>query len=267
MKKLLIIVLAVTLMAVVAQADTLLHYDFSDGSGGTVTDLAGTNHGTLGGFTDTSAGAGQFGVSEGWVTGGGLSTLADGARNFVSTPLLLTAVPGDWTIEYQASADGPSGDYTPAIATNQSAWDGAKAFFLGLHNPSSSNQVQTPGWGGGQVGSHPYSVPGDQSDPSVHHIAAVYDSTTNVVEMFVDGVSVASTTQTGINFGGAGDSLFRICSTNWGWGSAASEEWDGILYGVAISDTKLAPGDFVIPEPMTLFLLGLGGLGLIRRRK
>ena len=55
-----------------SRAETLLHYDFADGSGTSVSDLSGSgNDGTLVDFNDTSPGAGQFGVSEGWVSGGG----------------------------------------------------------------------------------------------------------------------------------------------------------------------------------------------------
>jgi len=247
-KKLLTIVLAVTLMAGVTQATVLLHYDFSDGSGVTVTDLSGQgNHGTLGNFADTSAGAGQFGVSEGWVTGGGLSTLDDSVRSYVSTPLGLNEVPGDWTIEYQANADGPSG-WTPVVACNQINWDEGEAFFFGLDESLSGNELLIPDGGGGTIGSHPYSLPGDQSDPSVYHIAAVYDSATHVVEIFVDGASVGTSTRTGTNFGGA-TCNFRIANTNWGWTS--TEQWDGIIFGVAISDTKLVPANFVLLNPCT----------------
>ncbi len=64
------LVLAVAIATLLAwsatgRAATLLHYDFSDGSGTTVTDLSGAgNDGTLTDFADTSAGAGDFGASD-----------------------------------------------------------------------------------------------------------------------------------------------------------------------------------------------------------
>jgi hypothetical protein len=51
----------------VSDTDLVLHYDFSDGEGGTLTDLSREgNDGTLTGFADTSAGAGNSGDS-GWM--------------------------------------------------------------------------------------------------------------------------------------------------------------------------------------------------------
>ncbi len=51
----------------VSDTDLVLHYDFSEGEGGTLTDLSGEeNDGTLTGFADTSAGAGNSGDS-GWM--------------------------------------------------------------------------------------------------------------------------------------------------------------------------------------------------------
>jgi len=107
-----------TLVSSPAGATTLLDYDFSDGSGTTVTDLSGNNnHGTLVGFTDTTAGAGVFNASEGWVAGGGLCFLDGGARSYVNTPLPLNALPGDFTLEFEANYAGASGWAPPLPQT------------------------------------------------------------------------------------------------------------------------------------------------------
>jgi hypothetical protein len=259
MKKMLVL-LVVLGFAGVAQAITVLHYDFSDGSGSTVTDLSGQgNDGTLAGFTDTSAGVGQFGTVEGWVTGGGLSMVRDDVRSYVSTPLGIGTVTGDWTIEYRANADKNPG-YAPAVASSHSVW--SDGVLVGLYY--AYNRTLVAGVGAGvNIGTSPYTLPGDQSDPSIHHIAMVYDSAIDTVECFVDGSSVA--TLSGIpSLSGIAGEVFQVGNAGW----SAPAQWDGVMYGVAISNTKLAPEDFVIvPEPMTMTLLGLGGLGLIRRKR
>jgi len=124
-----------------AGAATLLDYDFSDGSGTTVTDLSGNgNHGTLVGFVDTSAGAGVFDASEGWVTGGGLCFIDDGVRSYVETPLNLSALPGNFTLEFEANYAGASG-WTPAIGSNAGGCC-AESIFFGVHQNQNDVEVR-----------------------------------------------------------------------------------------------------------------------------
>lgn len=53
----------------VSDTDLVLHYDFSEGEGDTLTDLSGEgNDGTLEGFADTSAGAGNDPGTSGWMS-------------------------------------------------------------------------------------------------------------------------------------------------------------------------------------------------------
>lgn len=55
----------------VSDTDLVIHYDFTEGEGDTLTDLSGEgNDGTLTGFADTDAGAGDEGES-GWMSAGG----------------------------------------------------------------------------------------------------------------------------------------------------------------------------------------------------
>ncbi|MFC1805781.1 PEP-CTERM sorting domain-containing protein [Planctomycetota bacterium] len=255
-----------------AQADTLLHYSFQDGSGTQATDLSGKgNHGTLTSFGDTSAGAGVFGVSEGWVAGGGLSFLDDSVRSYVQTPLSQSAVNGgDFTIEFTASADGP-GDWTPAIGSDQGpGYSGGETFFLGINNGLSFIEARIPPDGGG-IGSPeaaiPWTLPGDQSDDSLHHIALTCNSATTLFDLYIDGGLVGSETRGALS---SALSNFIIGNT----GHSFGEQWDGIITGVAISDSVLGPDTFVltrqddvIPEPATVSLIGLGGLLLARRRR
>ena len=148
-----IIFVAILAVGAVAKsrADTLLHYDFGDGSGTTVTDLSGSgNDGTLVDFGNTSAGAGQFGVSEGWVTGGGLSFLDDAIRSYVETPLPLNSLglPGggnvSHTIEFLASY-GTSQSWTPAIGSDYGpSFSDPEAFFFGIDDTVTQIELRTP---------------------------------------------------------------------------------------------------------------------------
>ena len=82
----------------VSDTDLVLHYDFSEGEGATLTDLSGEgNDGTLTGFADTDAGAGDEGES-GWMSVGlesvALELLDDEAEVVASialSPGLLSA--------------------------------------------------------------------------------------------------------------------------------------------------------------------------------
>ncbi|MBC8218224.1 MAG: hypothetical protein H8E73_07140, partial [Planctomycetes bacterium] len=238
-KKLTYLVSIVLMLALMSgspcAAATLLRYNFSDSSGTTVTDLSGNgNHGTLVGFTNTAAGAGRFDSSEGWVTGGGLCFIDDSVRSYVDTPLNLNALPGDFTLEFMANYAGSSG-WTPAIGSNASGCC-AESIYFGIHNNLTDAEVRLQN-SGGPVGLHPWSSPPDMT---VYHLALVYDAATNGVEVFADGTSIGTATRPA-NMAGA-TTQFRIANTGW----SSGEQWDGILFGVAISNVKLDPDSFAL---------------------
>ena len=185
----------VTLLAVgvsvPSHADTLLHYDFRDGSGETVSDLSGRgNDGTLVDFDDTSVGAGQFDVSEGWVSGGGLSFLDDGVRSFVETPLALDSLglPGggttSHTIEFLASY-GNSEDWTPAIGSDFDPFSDADAFFFGIDSTLTQIHVRNPSGGTANVAGQPWQ---GQPDPGHSPRCLCLRLQRDEMETFVDGV-------------------------------------------------------------------------------
>jgi hypothetical protein len=230
------IVLALALMpGSPCAAATLLRYNFGDGSGTTVTDLSGNgNHGTLVGFTNTPAGAGRFDSSEGWVTGGGLCFIDDSVRSYVETPLNLNTLPGDFTLEFMANYAGSSG-WTPAIGSNAPGCC-AEAIYFGINSSLTNAEVHLQN-SGGAVGLHPWSSPPDMT---VYHLALVYDAATDGVEVFVGGASIGTATRPA-NMAGA-TTQFRIANTGW----SSGEQWDGILFGVAISDVKLDQDSFAL---------------------
>ena len=239
-KKLIYLVSVVLVLALMSgspcTAATLLLYDFGDGSGTTVTDLSGNgNHGTLVGFTNTAAGGGVFDSSEGWVTGGGLCFIDNSVRSYVETPFNLSALPGDFTLEFMANYAGSSG-WTPMFGSNASGCCAA-AIFFGINSNLTNAEVRLQD-SGGPVGLHPWSSP---PDLTVHHLALVYDAATKSVEVFADGTSIGTATRSAANMAGA-TTQFRIGNTGW----SSGEQWDGILFGIAISDVKLNPDSYAL---------------------
>lgn len=237
-----------------ARSATLLHYDFSNNGGTTVTDLSGNGrNGTLEGFSDSGASAGAFGVSEGWVTGGGLSFLDDAVRSYVATPLSQSTLVanGSFTIEFRASANNPTG-WTPAVSRENNY---GNTVFLGLDGWGNSTIYAGIGGPEGSVGTCPWALPRDGSDPASHHVALVFtknpSGTGGVFEGFVDGVS-SGTLPTTDNLV-VGSPNFRIGNS----GDAAAQ-WDGVIHGVAFSDQALPPSSFVLLGTAKEFMMLVG---------
>jgi len=216
--------------------ETLLHYNFGSGSGSIVTDLSGKgNDGILVGFFDTSAGAGSFDLSEGWVNGGGLSFLRGGTDNYIETPLALSELSGrNFTIEYTANYTG-IGDNGWVAGISSDGASGVE-LFQGIQFFQANLETNLNGTGGA-TGTNPWGAAGSED---FHHIAVVYDNSAGEIEVFVDGVSEGIFPKSGIS---NLPDLVRIGSSGW---SGGGEQWGGIFTGVAISTGMLAPGSFVL---------------------
>lgn len=109
------------------------------------------------------------------------------------------------------------------------------------------------------------------NDGQWHHIALTIDRLDDgndnmTVTSYVDGTFYASTTTAytgnGVDLVGAGTRDIEIGT----FGGRTDRQFNGMMDRIVISDEVLAPGSFVIPEPMTLVLLGLGGAAALRRR-
>jgi hypothetical protein len=244
--------IACFLASTAAHATTLVHYDFDNGSGTTVSDKSGLgNHGTLTNFADTTAGVGIYDESEGWVNGGGLSMLENGLRSYVETSLALNSVAGsDFTIEYLASADQPNG-WSPAVASNTASFgDGENVLFTGISINGIGYELRMPdgaapgATNAAQPVQHPWIKGPSPPDSTSHHIAMTYSLGTDQVELFVDGVSQGTHLT---NFGldptiASSNTKFRIGNV----GFDSGQQWGGVISGVAISSQSLGPGSFAL---------------------
>ncbi len=105
-----------------------------------------------------------------------------------------------------------------------------------------------------------------------HHVAWAYDTTAGTTATWWDGQLLRNTPDSGtVNYHAPSNTLMHI-----GENQAGSAPWPGLIDEFRISDTvrydmggnfnpPTAP--FPIPEPGTLAVVSLGGLGMLRRRR
>ena len=233
-----------------SQGSTQLLYDYSNNGGTEVTDLSGnSNHGELVAFQDTTAGAGVFDSSEGWVAGGGISFQDDFTVAHVETPFELNDLTGDFTIEVTANYAGPTGA-SALIGSSHHPFDIFETAFIGQGvDGAGKNNITFLAPDTGDIELIAESAfPWDNltTPPNVeemHHVAMVFDKTSGLAEIFVDGLSIGTVDRSVSDMASA-NSDFIFGRTGW----AAGERWDGVLYGAAISDEKLASANFVLEQ-------------------
>ena len=219
---------------------------------------------------NAAQGAGKF--------GGGL--LLDGNGDFLSVNAGATAAPNGLSI-----GDGSyaiAAWFKPDAGTNP---QGQQEGIVGWGNYGTGNQVTAIRMNGASGMSH-YWWDFDQSagtpnlvDGLFHHVVAMYDSTTGIRSLVVDGVVIATDNPADHNAIFSNFTIGRTASGVFG----LNEWFDGTLDDVAIFNralttqeiTAIRAGDFSaflaaasIPEPATA-LTGLLGMTLlaIRRRR
>jgi hypothetical protein len=239
------------LCAAQAQADviSLMHMDGSDGST-TFTDEAGGTWSAVAGNTQLKTTPVKFGTaslrSAGYIENSDTTALELGASTSFTIDfwLYLNTLTNSQYVAGKSNPDYGKGYDIRVI-------DGGIAVF-GVH-----------GWGSGF-----YSPSNILYAETWQHIALTADCST--VWMFVDGQLQATTTRD-INGALASDRGFRIGTQTDYAGNGLDGYMDEFRFvsGQAAWTASFIPptSPYVIPEPGTLSLLGLGGLWLIRRRR
>ncbi len=235
-------------------ADVLLHYDFSDSSGTTVADRSGNGrHGTLAGFADTNAGAGDTNLS-GWMKDGALRF--DGQNDSVSTPLAVKDLgTGGYTLEAVVSHLNPQSSWAPVIAVDATSYRTPGVIDLGkigAGNWTSHATALSSRHNGtteaATFSTHPTSI----GDGRLHHVAAVYDPEVSEIRLYFDHLLIERKESTGslnrVGPSALGNLRFLIGANGW----APSERWFGPISEVRIAKRALSPGQFLPnPNPLT----------------
>ncbi len=206
--------------------------------------------GTYGSITITPADAANFGTSIQFVRdGGGMFQVGD------------PAAIGD------LAGPGPSGAFTVT------AWVNASVGTNSVHRIFSTGVAATDGWGVGlsNVDRAIFTVygVGDRRSAVVssnnvwQHVAYTWDA--GAIEVFINGVSVFTTTVNGFN--DETNPQFGI-GGNGNGGDHFNGRIDELkIYDGVLSSAEIAAAALPVPEPSAALLGGFGVLGLLRRRR
>jgi len=107
-----------------------------------------------------------------------------------------------------------------------------------------------------------------------HHYAFTHDVIGNVQNAYRDGVLMMTDDASAFPYTGADEMYIGHLVTYWGGDETVNPSYyNGLIDDLRIYDEILDIGTIqdlagdIIPEPATMILLGLGGLGLLRKKK
>ena len=248
MKKLIVLVLVLA-VAGIANGALIANFPCNESSGTVMPDTVVTD-----------------GTTDGAVVGGDSSTWV----NIGSRYVLNANMPGSYAASPPATVVGT--ETTDKVSINY--WSKNTALTAGsimmdsgafeINKPFSAS-VLAPLWNH-SMSPYLYTVVPSTDLTSWHMWTYTKDGATGAVEILFDGSSIASNTN-----GSA-----AITGTGWFYFWKQAGEFQGLLAEIQIWDSVMTAGEITaaydagvasgIPEPMTIALLGLGGL-FLRRRK
>jgi hypothetical protein len=234
-----IVAVVVLVLCGTAQANLVAHWEFEEGQGDTTYDSAGSNNGTIHGAQWTAGKVGDYALE------------FDGNNDYVETNNgILNLTMENHTIALWAKNDDLGSGVIIA------AGDSLKWWCLSY---SSSHSMYLAHWDDDVI----YTIVNSDGPASVGqwtHIAMRRDG--SEYSMFIDGVKQIDTEAVGNDFQIEENIYFGQQETTGQFFDGSID--DARIYNRALSEAEIMA---LVPEPATVFLLGIGGMILLRKGK